>query len=96
MQSHENLFSHYGNKADVYRKLQDDYRRDQKQVKWCTRACILFLIAAGYVDDSGWRLGLLIGAGLTLVQYLILFIDLSNRNFLMHAIDWFEAKGSDL
>lgn len=95
MQPHENLFNHYGNKADVYRKLQDDYLRDQKQNRWFMGAFVLLLMAAGFVHDSGWKQGLFIGAGAALVQYLILFIELSNRNFLMHAIDWFEAKDSD-
>ncbi len=95
MQPHENLFNHYGNKADVYRKLQKDYLRDQKQNRWLQGAFVLLLMAAGFVHDSEWKQVLYFGVGFVIFQYMILFVDLSNRNFLMHAIDWFEAKNSD-
>lgn len=92
MQRHENLFSFYGNKTDVYRKLQDDYLRDKKQMSWLITAFIVLMTISGFVENNNWRIVLFFGAGASLLQYLILFIEQSNRNHLMHVIDWLEAK----
>jgi len=95
MQTHENLFNHYESKAAVYKKLQDDYQRDQKHSRWCMNAFVLLLMVAGFLHDSVWNKVMLFGAGVALFQFLIFFIELSNRNFLMHCIDWFEASDRD-
>jgi hypothetical protein len=92
MRKHENLFGYFSTKQEVYNKLQEDYDRDQRACGRCLIAAPLLGIAAGFVDATTWKIPLLIGAGVALLQYLIIFIDNSNRNFLLHAIDWLEAK----
>lgn len=92
MNPHQNLFDYYINKPDVYRKLQEDYLRDQKYIKWCGIFFIIFFFAAfGDINDK-YKSLLYFGLAISTLQYILLFIDQSNRNFLMHAIDWIESK----
>lgn len=92
MPKHENLFHYLATKGEVYSKLQDDYGRDQKFCSRCQIGFVLLCVAAGLVDEDRWRTFLVVGAVLVLVQYLVIFIDNSNRNFLLHAIDWLEER----
>lgn len=92
MRRHENLFNHFSTKEDVYQKLQDDYSRAQKHMRWYGGAFLLMCAALGLLTDSNWRLFLFLGIGGVLFQYVLTFIDVSNLDFLLHAIDWFEAS----
>ena len=95
MQPHSNLFDDLGSKAAVYRKLQQDCLRDQKYCRWCQVLCGMFLGASYLVSGPAAASGLLVLAALAALQYLVLFIDQSNRNFFMHAIDWMDASQAD-
>lgn len=92
MQPHSNLFDDLGSKAAVYRKLQQDYLRDHKYCRWCQLLFGIFLGASYLASNAEAERGLFVLAALSAVQFLVLFIDQSNRNFLMHAIDWMEAQ----
>ncbi len=94
MNVHVNLFGYYKNKTDVYKKLQEDYLRDQKKVKWILVEFILVFIAAIWVSSIVWKQVLFGFSIILLLQYLLLFIELSNRNYLMHAIDWLESNSN--
>lgn len=94
MKSHVNLFGYYNNKTDVYEKLQEDYLRDQKRVKWILVEFVLVFIAAIWVSSIVWKQVLFGFSIILLLQYLLLFIELSNRNYLMHAIDWLESNSN--
>ena len=92
MARHGNLFDDFGTKGEVYDKLQSDYDRDARACGRYLAACAVFLGAAGFVDSMTWKLCLLFVAAVLLLQYVVIFVDNSNRNYLMHAIDWIEAK----
>lgn len=94
MKPHQNLFDYYVNKVDVYKKLQEDYSLNQKYIKWCNVCFIVFLIASTLVHDDKLKNLLYFVSALSILQYVFLFIDQSNRNFLMHTIDWLEADNN--
>lgn len=91
MKAHQNLFEYYENKSGVYGKLQSDYLRDNKQIRWCALITNILVVAGLVVNNNTWQLVLLIASAFTAIQLIVYFIDQSNRNFLMHAIDWLEA-----
>lgn len=91
MKPHQNLFDYYVNKNEVYKKLQEDHLRDQKRIYWCNIVFIFLIVAAATVNNESLKWFFLFVSGIFVLQYLVLFIDLSNRNFLMHTIDWIES-----
>lgn len=98
MKPHQNLFAYYENKAAVYSTLQSDYLRNNKRLQWWANASLIFMvliIADTAMTDSKWKFVFLVGLAFCAIQYIILCADQSNLNFLMHAIDWLEAKDSE-
>lgn len=90
---HINLFG-YGNREGVYAALQRDYHRDGWTEAWWALlfwGCALGAIYVSHHADWGW----IFGAIFAVQRMLRVFIDNSNRNFLMHAIDWDDATRSD-
>jgi hypothetical protein len=84
---HHNLFGLGHSPRDVYAKLQEDSKRDQRtrmifNIVFC--ASVWFLARGLGTWD---QFGALIAAwsGMAGIQY---FIDESNRNFWMHQLDW--------
>jgi hypothetical protein len=86
---HKNLFN-YGDKKEVYAALQRDFDRDTWIQLWWRLA--LVGCALGAVFISGHMDWLWIFGGLFVIDRSIsIFVDNSNRNWLMHAIDWKES-----
>ena len=87
---HKNLFS-YGDKLDVYAAFQRDLDRDTWiQLLWRMVFLGCALGAVFISDRFDW---LWIFGGLYATERAISrFIDNSNSNWLMHAIDWQEKQ----
>ncbi|HEU0189237.1 MAG TPA: hypothetical protein VFQ97_04500 [Gallionella sp.] len=87
---HKNLFS-YGDKSEVYAAFQRDIDRDTWiQMLW---HMALLGCALGAAFISGHFDWLWIFGGLYATERCISrFADNSNRNWLMHAIDWYEKQ----
>lgn len=84
---HKNLFHGFEDRRAVYRKLNEDQASDQK---WLDRyQSIAALAAIGVVSDA-WHLRYvsLVALIYILVTGQRIWSDMSNRNFMMHMIDW--------
>ena len=95
MKRHINLFEYYDSKSQVYEKLQADYVRDQKYSDWCIYALMALVALCNYFKDPELRYFLFAGIATAALRYVFLFVDNSNRNFLLHSIDWFERKENE-
>jgi len=86
---HVNLF-HHGDKKEVYAAFQRDLDRDTwVQLSW---RLVLLGCAVGAAVVSGHADWLWLFA---IERSISKYVDNSNRNWLMHAIDWQERGGSD-
>jgi hypothetical protein len=87
---HTNLFFS-GSKREIYEALDRDLKRDIRHGQfWLATFVICLIVAATNGVNDGWpwlSASILLGA-----NTLRWFIEASNRNFLMHAIDWIEAN----
>jgi hypothetical protein len=88
MTPHQNPFLQHDDVVATYQALLMDQRRDARNFKWAMGIGWVPLgSAAGWRQtDYVWLLAFL-GVG-ALIQSLIFFIDKSNRNFLLHLIDF--------
>tara|TARA_R110002033_G_scaffold162231_1_gene198891 strand:- start:286 stop:561 length:276 start_codon:yes stop_codon:yes gene_type:complete len=84
---HQNLFQNGHAHAEVYEAIRADYARDSKAVKFFDAIWIGALIA-GLIDlfelSSLW---FVLAAIFTMIS-LRYFVDQSNRNHMLHRIDW--------
>lgn len=85
---HSNLFEHM-DRADVYRTFQRDLNTDAtKHGLWHVALIFVATGAALISDRTDW---LWLFAGLYVTERTISrFIEMSNRNWAMHVIDWME------
>ena len=90
---HENLFA-YGDVREVYEGLQRDYKRDVRQIQIMDAVGV---VAVVYLARhlSGWDYVAAIVLFVIVLGRLNTFIDNSNRNFMMHMIDWHNAREYD-
>jgi hypothetical protein len=86
---HKNLFQ-YGEASEVYAALQRDFNRDTWiQAFW---RLVLAACAVGAAILSNHIDWLWIFGGLFATERAIAaFVDNSNRNWIMHVIDWMET-----
>jgi fatty acid desaturase len=88
---HNNIFASEPSKSEVYQKFQQDLRRDSRQFRfWSAIGTIIFVVAGTKGVADGWP-WFLFGLCL-LAQALVIFIEMSNRNFMMHVLDWMEQE----
>lgn len=86
--SHENMFRYFSDKQEVYQKFQSDQREDANRAAIYLIGVFACIIAFEFFHSVFVvLLGFVLGKG-----YLSAFIDMSNRNFLMHMIDWMEEQ----
>ncbi|MEG8041304.1 hypothetical protein QP164_00150 [Sphingomonas sp. LR59] len=84
---HIDLFDTGHSTDEVYRALCEHQARDARTLRILDIATAAALIGA-LTDFNGWGMGLWVAAaflGLSSTRY---FVDTSNRNFLMHRMDW--------
>lgn len=91
MSKHANMFDYLETKAEVYRKLQDDFDSESRKMQ----IAMLGTTIAGVVgfatpEAHGAQVAFFVALMFALTG-LYYFIDLSNRNFALHVIDWIEA-----
>ena len=87
---HFNFPNTYG-KEETYKIYQEHYNRDTKIHLWWEIVFIIF--AAGGIYTTGNNdLYWLFGGAYALERKLSRFIDNSNRNNMMHLIDWMESR----
>lgn len=84
---HTNLFSYFGTEREVYRKICDDLDKDSRKILWLQIGFGLCLIGA-LNDVLGLGKGLWFITAYFGVAALHIFIDQSNRNFLLHWLDY--------
>ena len=93
--SRESMFDGGHSTREVYEAFVQDYRRDARQVRMFDLIAVgLLLIAAFQGLNDGWPW--LMGALAALFQSLRVFIDNSNRHFMMHALDWAAAERREI
>lgn len=88
---HTNMLTSGLDKREVYQKFQQDLRRDGRQFRALTTAGAIVLIISwtkGIPDGWPW---FLVGFCI-FMQALIIFVEMSNRNFMMHVLDWLEHQ----
>jgi hypothetical protein len=91
---HHNLFAHVESPGEVYRAMQDHMKRDNRitaivgPLAW---VCFALALKQGPGDGWPWLVGG-IAASFLCLNY---FVDNSNRNFMLHTIDWIEATKSE-
>lgn len=90
---HSNLFNFAENAKEVYSTLQRDYNKDTKIKIWSDTVSMISAGVFVYLsDDIKWFFFFL--AIFALGNSLNFFIENSNRNWVMHLIDWIEnSKG---
>lgn len=89
---HNNLLLHR-DKKEAYEQLQRDLKQDVTKANVASGLAIGCLIAAGFAGaKDGWP-WLVVGVGL-FMMYFRWFLEASNRNYLMHVIDWLETTGN--
>jgi hypothetical protein len=90
---HNNLFTH-GDRRAVYESLQRDCKRDHRQCQIMDVA--LFATVAFLARHlSGWDFAAVVVATVVVISRINTFVDNSNRNFLMHMIDWMDARDAE-
>lgn len=84
---HINLFSTGHSTDQVYNALAEYQARDARMVRILDMVTAATLIGA-LTNFNGWGMGLWVATaflGLSSTRY---FVDMSNRNFLLHRLDW--------
>jgi len=87
---HNNLFAHVASSREVYQLMQDHMTRDDRIAAILGSVatfCFVFALILG--SGNGWPW--LVGGVAASFFWLIFFIDNSNRNSVLHMIDWIEA-----
>lgn len=91
MSEHKNLFQFHRGPTEVYKSLQRDYASNSRELKfWDLLAvgCMLWLTR----DLPTWDWLAALGLYAAAATGLRTFLDNSNRNFLMHHLDWSIAQ----
>ena len=86
--NHYNFLRSYG-KDETYEIFQSNYNRDTKIHLWWEIVFIIFALG-GIVFTGNYEWIWLFGGMYALERKLSRFIDHSNRNNIMHLIDWME------
>lgn len=88
--THKNLLHIFGSRKEAYEQLQRDQVNNLTHFKWYGAISVGALVSSALngQDRVGW--GLLAVGILFAFAALQHWIDASNRNFLMHAIDFSE------
>ena len=84
---HSNLFGYFSTTHAVYEKLLSDHKADSKKISILQGLFGLSLVGA-LNDFGGASKALWFFAALFGLQALQFFIDQSNRNFLLHWIEY--------
>lgn len=92
MRLHMNLY-HHAERKDVYATMQKDFNQDTWLQSWWHAVFVGCTFGATVVSDHlDW---LWIFGGLyALERAIVRFIDNSNRNWFLHAVDWQETGWS--
>jgi hypothetical protein len=95
MKSHTNMFSQYETVREAYEGFLKNQKDDTRKFHACgfigTVLLVLAVSPPAYIHLPFG--GLLITGILFLLQALIIFIDMSNRNSMLHLIDYMHAHG---
>ncbi len=88
---HKNLFAHGEGSAEVYTALQHDYAQGAwVQSLWLYVLGGVAIVGAYFAGHGDW---FWIFVGIFAAERSICcFIDMSNRNWTMHMIDWIEDR----
>lgn len=86
---HPNMFEFGHRRAQIYAKLQENYATDVRHYSLWEIVLIGCAIGAGVISHH-WDWLWLFGGLFALSMRLSRFIDNSNRNWMMHLIDWLE------
>jgi hypothetical protein len=90
--AHGHVFGSAGSIGEAYQTLLDHQVRDTRRFQWLG-LCGGLLFATAMLWPEQWRFLCFVG-GASIFQSMMYFIDMSNRNFLLHLIDYYEAKES--
>lgn len=94
MTTHVNMFSETENIREAYQAFLKNQQGDTKKFQFCGFIAGVFFFAAMLTPDLSKQAfaGLLFFSILGWVQSIIYFIDMSNRNFMLHTIDFIIAR----
>lgn len=84
---HVNLFSAGHTRGEVYQALSEHQARDQRTLRFLDGVTALALLGA-VTNYHGWATPLWLVAAVAGASAVRHFIDMSNRNFFMHRLDW--------
>ena len=93
-QDRYNVFQYYGDLREAYKSLTNNQKADAKKFKLLNSfGWGLLGLAVAFHSNDYFRVLVVIGA-ICVVQGLIIFIDMSNRNSMLHMIDYIEWRES--
>ena len=87
---HDNMFADVDNLSEAYKRIILDQERDSRAWRIFLLISLLFFMSAFYWPEK--QVELLVMFFIMVVQALVYFVDMSNRNFLLHIIDYHEWK----
>jgi hypothetical protein len=87
---HSNIFLHYDDMKQVYQKFIEDQRRDLKRLNIHGLIVACCLVAAFMFPD--YRLPILLMVPWPMLQFLFVAMDMSNRNWFLHMLDYEDWK----
>ena len=88
---HDNLFAWVDDTRGFYEKLQTDFKRDDRKIQIASLALMVsVLYLARNFDGMDYAAVVVLVICVNVLFYS--YIDHSNRNFMMHMIDWHIAR----
>jgi hypothetical protein len=93
MQLHTNMFGQYDSLHEAYPGLLKDQKDDTRKYRASLAIGGILLGLAIYYPHTPQTFGFLLLAGIfSLLQAVVHFVDMSNRNFMLHLIDYMHAQ----
>jgi len=90
MGSHDNVFAPCEKLSEAYNTLLKDQKSDSKLFRVVCNIGLGLLLAAAALHTSGYSVVIAVCGFMIILQSSLIFMDMSNRNFLLHTIDYIE------
>jgi hypothetical protein len=88
---HDNLLDFVPTRGEAYGLLVKHQKRDHARAGWIIAGIgvLVYAFSEGWIGQEHW-LKVLVGSVAGLLLVVNLMLDLSNREFTLHLIDWME------
>jgi peptidoglycan/LPS O-acetylase OafA/YrhL len=88
---HDNLMHFFSTRGEAYGLLVKHQKRDQTRIGWIIAVVgiVVYAFSEGWIDSNHW-LKVVVTSVAGLLYVINLMLDLSNREFALHVMDWME------